>query len=79
MVIVQVSISGPKGSGIARLDVDTGRGVVAVPLVTLGGLNALGQQRNNFIVQAHTLLPALPIEGVLGLDFFRAGRLVTDL
>lgn len=109
LVIVQVSIRGPKGSGIARLAVDTGAtettlsrrslravgvdpaqlglrtvsvitgsGVVAVPLVTLNLLDALGQQRSNFTVQAHTLPPGLPIDGVLGLDFFRSGRLVVD-
>ena len=109
LVIVQVSIRGPKGSGIARLAVDTGAtettlsrrslravgvdpaqlglrtvsvitgsGVVAVPLVTLNLLDALGQQRSNFTVQAHTLPPGLPIDGVLGLDFLRTGRLVVD-
>ncbi len=109
LVIVQVSIHGPKTSGIARLAVDTGAtettlsqrslravgidpaqpglrsvpvitasGIVAVPLVTLNNLDALGQQRSSFVVQAHTLPPGLPIDGVLGLDFFRAGWLVVD-
>ncbi len=109
LVIVQVSISGPTGSGIARLAVDTGAtettlsrrslravgidpaqpglrtvpvitgsGIVAIPLVTLDGLDALGRQRSGYVVQAHTLPPGLPIDGVLGLDFFRAGRLVVD-
>lgn len=56
----------------------TANGVISVPLVTLDMLDALGQQRTGFTVQAHTLLPSLPIDGVLGMDFIRGGRLVVD-
>ena len=56
----------------------TGSGIISVPLVKLDGLDALSQQRADFVVQAHNLPPSLPIDGVLGLDFLRVGRLVVD-
>ena len=56
----------------------TGNGIISVPLVTLDKLDALGQERTGFTVQAHTLPPSLPIDGLLGLDFIRGGRLVVD-
>ncbi len=55
-----------------------GNGVVSVPQVTVGTLTALGQQSADFIVQAHTLPPGLPMDGLLGLDFIRKYRLAVD-
>jgi len=68
----------PVQPGLQSVPVITGSGMIAVPLVALDMLDALGQQRSGFVVQAHTLPPSLPIDGVLGLDFFRTGRLIID-
>ncbi len=58
--------------------VTMGGGIVSVPLVTVGHLEALGQTQSGLIIQAHTLPSSLPIDGVLGLDFIRKQRLVVD-
>jgi len=55
-----------------------GAGRVLIPLVTIDKLEALGQVQTGATVQAHTLPPGLPIDGVLGLDFLRVYRLVVD-
>jgi len=68
----------PAQANTGFVPVITGNGVISVPLVTLDRLDALGQQRLGFIVQAHTSAPSLPIDGVLGLDFIRGCRLVVD-
>ncbi len=68
----------PSQANLGSVPVITGSGWVSVPLVRLLRLDALGQQRIDFIVQAHTLPPGLPIDGVLGLDFIRLYRLVVD-
>lgn len=68
----------PALASLGSVPVITGSGRVSVPLVRLTRLDALGQQRIDFIVQAHTLPPGLSIDGVLGLDFIRLNRLVVD-
>ena len=68
----------PAQSSLGSVPVITGSGRVSVPLVRLVRMDALGQQQADFIVQAHTLPPGLPIDGVLGLDFIRRYRLVVD-
>lgn len=68
----------PAQANLGSVPVITGSGRVSVPLVRLIRVEALGQQRIDFIVQAHTLPPGLPIDGVLGLDFIRLYRLVVD-
>ena len=55
-----------------------GGGTVLVPLVTADALEALGQTQRDLAVQAHTLPTSLPIDGLMGLDFFRGYRLVVD-
>jgi len=68
----------PAQTTLGSVPVITGSGRISVPLVRLMRLDALGQQRINFTVQAHTLPAGLPIDGVLGLDFIRGHRLVVD-
>jgi hypothetical protein len=41
-------------------------------------MEALGQTRTHFPVIAHTLPPSAPVDGVLGLDFFRNQELTID-
>ena len=70
--------AGYRFSNALTVPVVMGSGVVSIPLVTLDSLGALGQTQAGLIVQAYTLPPSLPIDGVLGLDFIRRGRLVVD-
>ena len=58
--------------------VTMGGGIVAVPLVTMDYLEALGQTQTGVTIQAHTLPSSLPIDGLLGSDFIRGQRLVVD-
>ena len=58
-----------------RVQVTTGSGVEYAPRLSVSRIKALGQERSNFLVLAHTLPPSAGIDGLLGLDFLR-GRVV---
>ena len=58
-----------------RVQVTTGSGVEYAPRLSVSGIRALGQERIDFPVLAHTLPPSASIDGLLGLDFLR-GRVV---
>ena len=73
-----LSIIGVDVASAPTVPVIMGGGRVAVPLVTLDKLEALGQTQTGVKIQAHTLPPGLPIDGLLGLDFLRVYRLVVD-
>ncbi len=59
-----------------QIEVTMGSGIVQVPEITLSKLNALGQDRFDFPILAHTLPSTSTFDGVLGLDFMR-GQLLT--
>ena len=61
-----------------RVQVTTGSGVEFAPLVTLHRVVALGQERVELPVLAHTLPPTAGIDGLLGLDFLRDRKLEID-
>jgi len=61
-----------------RIQVTTGSSVEFVPRVPLQKIIALGQERINFPVLAHTLPPSAGIDGLLGLDFLRGQTLTVD-
>jgi predicted aspartyl protease len=61
-----------------RTQVTTGSGVEYVPRVPASRIKALGQERINFPVLAHTLPPSASIDGLLGLDFLRGQVLSID-
>lgn len=58
--------------------VTTGSAQETAPIVTLQRLDALAQTRRDFDVIAYTLPPTSPVDGLLGLDFFRDTRLTID-
>ena len=47
-------------------------------MFTLAKISALGQDRIDFPVLAHTLPPGAGVDGLLGLDFFRGQFLTLD-
>lgn len=61
-----------------RVQMTTGSGVEFVPQIRIERVEALGHERLNFPVLCHTLPPTATVDGVLGLDFLRGGRLVLD-
>jgi predicted aspartyl protease len=61
-----------------RIEVTTGSGVEYVARVIIRKLRALGHERLDFPVLAHTLPPTARVDGLLGLDFFRGLRLTAD-
>jgi predicted aspartyl protease len=61
-----------------RIQVTTGSGVEFAPRSKVQKLVALGQERLDFPVLAHTLPPSAGVDGVLGLDFFRNHQLAID-
>jgi predicted aspartyl protease len=61
-----------------QVQVTTGSGVESIPKVSVARISALGCARENFPVLAHTLPPSATVDGLLGLDFLRGGRLQLD-
>jgi predicted aspartyl protease len=61
-----------------RTQVTTGSGVEFVPRITLSRITALGLERQNLSVLAHTLPPSSGVDGLLGLDFFQDKVLKLD-
>lgn len=49
-----------------------------VPLVAVEMIQALGQERANLRIFAHSLPPGAAVDGLLGLDFLRGHRLAID-
>ena len=56
----------------------TGSGIAYVPKLSVRRIEALGCERTNFPVLAHTLPPSAMLDGLLGLDFMRDKRLTID-
>jgi len=61
-----------------RVRVTTGSGVEYVPCLTVDRVQALGQERTIFPVLCHTLPPSTSVDGLLGTDYLRGGRLTID-
>lgn len=60
------------------MQLTTGSGVEFAPLVKVQRIVALGQERFDLPVLAHTLPPTAAIDGLLGLDFLREQLLEID-
>ena len=71
--------AGYRLSAASTVPMIMGGGMVPVPLILMDKLEALGQIQTGLTIQAHTLPPSLAIDGILGLDFIRRGRLVVRL
>lgn len=61
-----------------RLQVTTGSGIEFVPRLSLLRIKALGHERVDLPVLAHTLPPSAGVDGLLGLDFFRGLQLTRN-
>lgn len=73
-----VSIGFDPGLSPERIQVSTGSGIEFVSRVRLQRITALGRQRTDFAVLAHTLPPSTGVDGVLGLDFLMDQVLTID-
>ena len=58
-----------------RVQLTTGSAVEYAPRLAINKIEALGQERVNFLIVAHTLPPSASVDGLLGLDFFRGQEL----
>ena len=61
-----------------RIQVTTGSGVEYAPRISVVRMKAIGHERTNFPILAHTLPPSTSIDGILGLDYLRGARLSID-
>lgn len=61
-----------------RVQMTTGSGVEYVPKIVVDKIKALGKEKKGFEFLCHTLPPSATVDGVLGLDFLRDGRLIID-
>jgi predicted aspartyl protease len=108
LILVQAEVSGPAGSALLRLALDTGAtrtvvnngvlvaigydlaiahnrvevttgsGIEYAALLEVTKIFALGQERLNFPILAHTLPPSTGVDGLLGLDFLRRCSISID-
>lgn len=56
----------------------TGSGIAEAPIINFTRIEALAQERRDFPILCHTLPAGVPVDGVLGLDFFRGQKLTID-
>ena len=56
----------------------TGSGLETAPRISIERIEALEQERRDFPVVCHNLPAGAPVDGLLGLDFFRGQRLIID-
>lgn len=61
-----------------RIRIATGSGQEHVPRVSVDCIKAMGHERSNFPVLAHTLPPSTGVDGLLGLDYMQAHVLCID-
>ena len=61
-----------------RVQVTTGSGVEFAPRILVARIKALGRERSDFPVLAHTLPPSASVDGLLGLDFLRGHAVRID-
>jgi hypothetical protein len=75
LVVISAELTGPAGSAVIRLALDTG---ATSSLINLRRIKALGESRSGFGVLCHTLPPSASVDGLLGLDFLRKKELKID-
>ena len=56
----------------------TGSGIETAPIIDFVRVEALERERRAFPMLCHTLPAGAPVDGVLGLDFFRGQKLTLD-
>ena len=56
----------------------TGSGIETAPIIDFARVEALERERRAFPMLCHTLPAGAPVDGVLGLDFFRGQKLTID-
>ncbi len=61
-----------------RARILTGSGALSVPMLEIEKIEALGKEATDARILCHTLPSQTAIDGVLGLDFLRGGRLTID-
>jgi aspartyl protease family protein len=62
-----------------RVQVTTGSGVEFAPRISVTRSQALGHERDQFPVLAHTLPASASVDGLVGLDFLRDKAVHIDL
>jgi hypothetical protein len=60
------------------MQITTGSGVATAAHLVIDKIDVLDRARVGFPVLCHTLPPSAPIDGLLGLDFFRDLALTID-
>lgn len=66
------------GAATEHVEFTTGSGVAYAPRLPVLRICALGQERTEFPVLAHTLPPSAGVDGLLGLDFMEGRQLHID-
>lgn len=56
----------------------TASGIEVLPKLAVAGIDSLGRVHRGLTVLAHSLPPSAQIDGLLGLDFLRRGKLTID-
>jgi hypothetical protein len=73
-----VSVGYDPATAPDRVEITTGSGVDFSVRLVVEKLSCLGKERLAFPVLAHTLPTSAGVDGLIGLDYFRGGRLTID-
>ena len=61
-----------------HIEISTANGIVFAPVITIPSLECFGAQVKHIEVVCHNLPPESPVEGLLGLNFLKAAKVVLD-
>ncbi len=73
-----IALGYDSSSAPERIQETTGSGVEFAARLPVTRMKAMGQERGNFPVLAHTLPPSASVDGLLGLDFLRGQVIEID-
>lgn len=61
-----------------HIEIATANGIIFAPVIIIPSVQCFGVQIKNSAVACHNLPSESPVEGLLGLDFLKAAKLVLD-
>ena len=65
-------------AAMARAQIITASGRESAPIITVQRITAIDTEKRDFPILCHNLPTGAPVDGVLGLDFFRGQKLTID-
>lgn len=79
-----ISIESARAIGIdpsrvtRHIEITTANGIVFVPVIKIPSFRCFGVEFKNMDAVCHNLPPESPVEGLLGLNFLKSGKVILD-